>query len=82
VKPLVLQEAEWIHAIGMETKEHLFLFLPFLAILEVALIKHYGTKIDRKTGIAIALAIVIIGFIVAVEGHLVSSAARAALEVA
>ena len=81
VKSLVLQEAPWAHSIGMETKEHVFLFLPFLAILEVCLLQAYGQKpLPVRTAlVVIALAIVVIGLVVMAEGYIVSAAARAAL---
>ncbi|HLD60251.1 MAG TPA: hypothetical protein VI912_04600 [Candidatus Bilamarchaeaceae archaeon] len=82
VKPLVKEEAEWVHSIGMEVKEHLFLFLPFLAFLEVFLIKNYSNRIEevRRTLLIIAVTIVLFGFMMEFVGALISNAARAALE--
>ena len=66
----------------MEVKEHLFLFLPFLAFLEVFLIKNYSNRIEevRRTLLIIAVTIVLFGFMMEFVGALISNAARAALE--
>ncbi len=83
VKPLVKQEAAWVHDIGTETKEHIFLFLPFLALADLALVDY---AFRRKSAAALKLAqlfaaaILVLGLIVTVEGFVISNTARAALE--
>jgi len=75
----------WAHSVITETKEHVFLFLPFLAILTWATLKRYGNSIisDRRAKIA---AIILAGLIVAIAfsmagmGYLISSGFRSALE--
>lgn len=82
VRPLVKSEAAWAHDIGMESKEHIFLFMPFLAILQVYLLHAHGRRIEpvRKTIVAVALLLVFLGLVITFEGYLISAAARAALE--
>jgi glycopeptide antibiotics resistance protein len=51
VKPLIKEGPfPWAHSIVTETKEHVFLFLPFLAILNYAAIKKYEKELvnDKK----------------------------------
>src|SRR3989344_3354306 len=84
VKPIIKEgPAPWAHGIAMETKEHIFLFLPFLAILTNALIRKKDLIKDNKarrsalllSGLIFLLAIAMAGL-----GFMVSSGARAALE--
>src|SRR3989344_6181175 len=46
VKPIIKEGPQpWAHGIFMETKEHIFLFLPFLSLLTYSLIKKYEKQI-------------------------------------
>ena len=75
----------WAHSIIMETKEHLFLFLPFLALLALGLIYHYKEEllINKRAKIFIVLVcgiIILIGLSIAGMGYIVSAGFRSALE--
>lgn len=49
VKPVIKAGSwPWAHAIFMESKEHVFLFLPFLAILILFLVWKYGDKLREE----------------------------------
>ena len=83
VKPLVKETLAWVHDIGTESKEHLFLFLPFLALADLALIDYAFRKKSLaalKIARTLAAAIVVLGLIITVEGFLITNTARAALE--
>jgi len=87
VKPLIKEGPfPWAHSIVTETKEHVFLFLPFLAILNYAAIKKYEKELvnDKKIRNPVkilSLLISLLAFIMALMGYLISSGARSALEV-
>lgn len=86
VKPLIKEGPQpWAHGIFMETKEHVFLFLPFLAILAVFILRKYEREIIKDKNIrisVIALCVIIflLAFAIGAMGYLISSGARAALE--
>src|SRR3989344_2527031 len=73
----------WVHSIIMETKEHIFLFLPFLAILvtgmifrfNIDLLKNHKTK---SSVLILSALIILIGLVIAGMGYLVSAGARVA----
>jgi hypothetical protein len=77
VKPLILSgQLPWIHKIIMETKEHIFLFLPFstLAIFAISYFFQEKLKNDQRlriattalcfTTVSVALAVLIFGMII------------------
>lgn len=82
VKPLIKAGAQpWIHSIVMEIKEHIFLFMPILALLTTALVNNYKTtykKIIQKNSVLI----VILGALMMTMGYIISTGAREALEAA
>ena len=86
VKPAIkASDAAWVHGIIMETKEHVFLFLPSLAILTTLLISRFGNELidnkhARKTVILLAGLIFLIGFSIAGMGAIIASGYRFALE--
>ncbi|MEK7613153.1 MAG: hypothetical protein AAB449_03350 [Patescibacteria group bacterium] len=86
VKPLIKSgPVAWAHGIVTETKEHVFLFLPFLAILAWGLLGRYTNEFmqNRSFRIAVLLLaglIVIMAFAMAGMGFIISSGFRAALE--
>ncbi|MBI4159254.1 hypothetical protein HY500_03270 [Candidatus Woesearchaeota archaeon] len=86
VKPIIKEgPVPWAHEIFTETKEHIFLFLPFLSILTLGLIHKSGKALikDKKTRssiLTLTFLIVLIGLAMAVMGYLISTGARAALE--
>tara|TARA_Y100000310_G_scaffold57550_1_gene52811 strand:+ start:434 stop:913 length:480 start_codon:yes stop_codon:yes gene_type:complete len=86
IKPLIKAGASpWAHKIVMEIKEHVFLFIPFLALLTHGIIKNKekelikGNKNIKKWIILLCALVVLMGFSMAFMGYLISSAARDAL---
>lgn len=81
VKPIIQAGATpWIHSVIMETKEHIFLFLPFLAFLAMLLFWLYGESLSEKPKFknavaVISLLIVIIGIAVTLAGISISGTA-------
>ncbi|HLC55928.1 MAG TPA: hypothetical protein VJJ23_01705 [Candidatus Nanoarchaeia archaeon] len=86
VKPIIKEGPEpWAHSVIMETKEHIFLFLPFLAIFASAVLWKNDKVIqkDNKLRIAVILLsglIFLLAFAIGAMGYLISSGARAGLE--
>ena len=86
VKPIIKSgPIPWAHSIITETKEHVFLFLPFLAILTWGLLKRYQNEFIQKrnfrmTVLLISGLVVLLAFAMAGMGFLISSGFRAALE--
>ncbi len=84
VKPLIKEGPNpWAHLIFTETKEHIFLFIPFLSILVLGLIyKNNLLKNNsaRKSIIIISALIILLGFAMAAMGYIISTGARTALE--
>lgn len=87
VKPVIKAgPLPWAHYVITETKEHVFLFIPFLSIAAWSIIKSYGIELvrDKKMRIAVILLsglIVIMAFSMAGMGFIISSGFRDALEV-
>ena len=72
----------WIHNIIMETKEHIFLFLPFLAILVTGMIFRFNTDLlknhkAKSSVLMLCALIILIGLAIAGMGYLISAGARA-----
>ncbi|MBI2004966.1 hypothetical protein HYS79_02285 [Patescibacteria group bacterium] len=86
VKPIIKSgPIPWAHSIITETKEHVFLFLPFLAVLTWGLLKRYKDEFIQKRNFRIAVLlisglVVLLAFAMAGMGFLISSGFRAALE--
>lgn len=86
VKPVIKAGPfPWAHAVITETKEHVFLFLPFLAFLTWGLLTRYRDELlenhaTRKAVMFVALLIVLMAFAMAGMGFIISSGFRAALE--
>jgi hypothetical protein len=85
VKPAIKAGPEpWAHSIFMETKEHVFLFLPFLSVLEVFMVFGYGNKLikDRRMRLSVLLIaglIVLLGLAMVGMGYIISSGFRSAI---
>lgn len=81
VKPIIKAGSyPWAHLVFMETKEHVFLFLPILAILVTLTIFLGGNQLltNKKFKNSLALAdllIVLVGVSILFMGFLISSAA-------
>ena len=86
VKPAIkASDAKWVHSIVMETKEHVFLFLPLLAILTTSLIFRFGRELienrtAKKAVVLLAGLIFLLGFSIAGMGAIIASGYRFALE--
>ena len=86
IKPVIkASEARWVHSIVMEVKEHVFLFLPILATLIVALLYKYDmelikSKDARVTIVLLAGLVFLLGFSLAGMGAIIASGYRFALE--
>lgn len=82
IKPVIKAGAyPWAHTFFMETKEHLFLFLPILAIVLFMLATRYGTVFDTnprfKNYTALLSALIAsIGVFMALAGIIISGAVR------
>jgi hypothetical protein len=78
VKPLIVEGAyPWAHQVIMEAKEHIFLFLPFLALtlFLVTLLSEETLKINEKLrGAVIKLAVLVValGSFFALSGLVIS----------
>jgi hypothetical protein len=86
IKPAIkASDAKWVHNIVMEVKEHVFLFLPILAILTAALLHKYDKELiknsdARVTVVLLAGLIFLLGFSIAGMGAIIASGYRFALE--
>ncbi len=82
VKPLIKAGPyPWAHTVVMEAKEHIFLFLPFCALVIALAISFLGPKIEEYPVIRRALAFltgiaVFVGIAITLSGVLISGAAR------
>ncbi len=81
VKPAILENTPWAHLIFMEAKEHVFLFLPFAALVfSLVLYTHKEALISddtlRKQTLFLALAIAGIAVIITLSGVLISGGSR------
>lgn len=77
VKPAIKATQPWIHYIVMESKEHLFLFMPFLAALLNVLV--WGNlERTRRMVSTVAIALVILGLLMTITGLPISGAREAA----
>lgn len=70
----------WVHSVIMETKEHVFLFMPFLAIVILLVIWLAGSSLKRneelkKATTMLAAILVVLGVIITLMGSGVSGAA-------
>ncbi|MBC8500397.1 MAG: hypothetical protein ISS25_03760 [Nanoarchaeota archaeon] len=86
VKPMIKAgPAPWAHKIFTETKEHLFIFLPFLSILTAGLIFKYKDELIENKGAKLSVLLLsglvfLIALSMAGMGYIISMGARAALE--
>lgn len=82
VKPVIKGSGyPWIHNVLMEAKEHVFLFLPFIAIVLVLAIRFFESEILadeklKKNLILMAGGAVALGVLVVLMGMAISGAAN------
>ncbi|MEK6839498.1 MAG: hypothetical protein AABX72_01030 [Nanoarchaeota archaeon] len=84
VKPIIKEGPQpWAHTVVMEAKEHIFLFIPFLAIINYLLIKNLKIQDNkkRKSILMLSALIVALGLLMALMGYLIATGLRSALEV-
>jgi len=85
VKPVVKGGSwAWAHGIFMEAKEHIYLFLPFLAIVLLALVWQYGGILRENRGArfiayGVAGTAVLVLVLSAVMGYMISNGYRETL---
>lgn len=77
VKPLIKATQPWIQEIVMESKEHIFLFMPFLALLLNVLLSK-NLERTRKMVMVVSLSLVILGIMMTIMGFAISGAREAA----
>ena len=86
VKPWIKEgPLPWAHKVVMETKEHVFLFLPFLSLMAYGLMQRLGGQMHHDRGARVAAlyavgSVAVIAGTMALFGFMVSSGFRAALE--
>ena len=86
IKPVIkASDASWVHSIIMETKEHVFLFLPLLAILTTSLISRFGRELmnnkEARTTVTLFSGLIfLLGFAIAGMGAIIAAGYRFALE--
>lgn len=82
IKPVILKGTwPWTHDIFMDTKEHIFLFLPFLSLTTLAVLwqgaEHLAEKRRLKSGLyVLAGTTILLGVLMTVMGYFVSSGYR------
>jgi len=69
----------WVHSVVMETKEHIFLFLPFLAFILFLFIWFCSSLLEERRSLRrlltiLALLNVILGVVIAFMGMVISGA--------
>lgn len=85
VKPVIKAGPwPWAHAVFMEAKEHIFLFLPFLALLILFLVWKHGDKLKEERGLrfsifAVGSVAICVFAIMMISGFLISSGYRIAI---
>ena len=85
IKPAIVgSEAPWIHGLVMELKEHLFLFLPVLAILITILLNSSAQPVledpaARRSVSVLSGLIALFGFSIAGMGALIAAGYRFAI---
>lgn len=86
VKPFIKEgPMPWAHGVVMETKEHVFLFLPFLGAFAWGVMQRLGHVIDsdpraRAAALWATGSVVVLCGLMALGGFLVSTGFRSALE--
>lgn len=83
IKELIVEGPQpWSHLIFMEAKEHIFLFLPVLAILQtMALRAHDEISGEARYALLVITGLLIlVAFLMAGMGYLITSGFRAATE--
>lgn len=77
IKPVIKETQPWIHNIVMESKEHIFLFIPFLIALLNVLVWSNIERTRRMITTTIIISF-ILGIIITIMGFAISGAREAA----
>ncbi len=72
VKPVIKAAYPWVHSIVMESKEHLFLFMPVLAALLLVLV--WKNLSASRLARFVSVSIIVLGLIMAIGGKIISGA--------
>lgn len=78
VKPGIVEgTTPWIHKILMESKEHVFLFLPFLAFVVLVLVNFFPKELARNQKlknilVLLCVLIVTLGIVITLSGVAIS----------
>ena len=82
VKPIIKAGSyPWAHTIVMESKEHIFILLPFLAILLLVLLQYAKRQVTMNPGLLSAMrwtagVTTVLGIVVTLAGVLITGAVR------
>jgi hypothetical protein len=82
VKPIIKAgDYPWAHAVLMESKEHIFLFLPILSFVTVLLVLCFGKSLEdnpavKRALVALSSVVFLIGIFITLSGVVISGAAR------
>ena len=82
VKPVIKAGPyPWAHSIVTESKEHIFLFLPFLAFLTMIVALFFGSELQenrklRRAVIGIGIVTFFLGVLIAVAGVIMSGSVQ------
>lgn len=82
IKPVILQGTwPWTHSIFMETKEHIFLFLPFLSFATLVQVWQGAERLEKDSKLrgglyVLAGTTVLLGVLMTIMGYFVSSGFR------
>lgn len=82
VKPLIIKgKYSWAHTVIMEAKEHIFIFLPFLALILLCGIIVFGDTVNsdprlKRPLVVIAGIITVLGIAITLSGMAISGAVR------
>lgn len=82
VKPIIKAGSyPWAHTIIMETKEHIFLFLPFVALVIAVMFYLLGSNLEqnqkiKNSVIALSIITIVIGTLISLMGIIISGAVK------
>ena len=85
VKPVIKEGLQpWAHSVVTETKEHVFLFLPFISLLATSLLVRHKKRLIKehvlkKAVISLCWLVVLIGLAMAGMGYIISSSFRSSI---
>ncbi|HHH12430.1 MAG TPA: hypothetical protein ENJ77_00985 [Candidatus Moranbacteria bacterium] len=79
IKPVIKSSSyPWVHSIVMESKEHIFLFMPVLAA--VLLVAVWSKNVKKPLVRSLSISLLILGILMAVSGKIISGTYESAEE--